>query len=408
MDKKLIGAVCLVAGTAIGAGMFALPMTLAKLGLAPTLLIMIATWLVMYYSALINLELNLRTGSGMPLGALGRFYKGRAAEIVGALCLLLLTYALLSAYLYGGTSILYVMIQNFTGRSFEFSTIMLFYTAGLMGLLAFALHHVEKVNRVLFCALLGLVGIMMIALFKKASLSSLPLLESGISNLSSWTVALPTVFTSFGFQVIFHTLTTYCDKDARRLKKAFFWGSFIPLIVYVLWTLSVLGSLYRGNLALYHEIIKGGVEVGTLMEGLSQIMYGSYLKLLTWIISILAIFTSAIGVSLGLIDTWKHKFKKGQHEIDRVHFGTLCLTLIPPFFVALFVPNAFIKALGFAGMILAIIAILLPIYLLSHALGRPSVAFYPIVKNKSLHIIVAIFGIFIMLSEGINMIFGNS
>ncbi|WP_081497552.1 MULTISPECIES: aromatic amino acid transport family protein [spotted fever group] len=57
--------------------------------------------------------------------------------------------------------------------------------------------------------------------------------------------------------------------------------------------------------------------------------------------SALAIVTSILGVGVGLCDSLK-----------------------PAYIVAVVVPNAFITILGFAGMILVIIAILLPVYLL--------------------------------------------
>ncbi|KJV62375.1 tryptophan/tyrosine permease family protein [Rickettsia amblyommatis str. Ac/Pa] len=43
------------------------------------------------------------------------------------------------------------------------------------------------------------------------------------------------------------------------------------------------------------------------------------------------------------------------------------VTILPAYIVAVVVPNAFITILGFAGMILVIIAILLPVYLLYKA-----------------------------------------
>ena len=32
------------------------------------------------------------------------------------------------------------------------------------------------------------------------------------------------VFTSFGYQVVFHTLRDYCGNDVKMLKNAFFYG----------------------------------------------------------------------------------------------------------------------------------------------------------------------------------------
>ena len=44
------------------------------------------------------------------------------------------------------------------------------------------------------------------------------------------------VFTSFGYQVVFHTLRDYCCNDVKMLKNAFFYGSIIPLFLYISWT----------------------------------------------------------------------------------------------------------------------------------------------------------------------------
>src|SRR5690349_16362740 len=105
MHKK-IGAILLIAGTCIGSGMIALPIVLAKLGLVPSILLMLAIWFIMYYTSLINLELNLQANGGMTLGELGRRFSGRTAQLIGTLSLKLLSYSLLAVYIYGGSSIL--------------------------------------------------------------------------------------------------------------------------------------------------------------------------------------------------------------------------------------------------------------------------------------------------------------
>lgn len=46
---------------------------------------------------------------------------------------------------------------------------------------------------------------------------------------------------------------------------------------------------------------------------------------------------------------------------------TASITILPAYIVAVVVPNVFITILGFAGMILVIITILLPVYLLYKA-----------------------------------------
>ena len=77
------------------------------------------------------------------------------------------------------------------------------------------------------------------------------------------------------------------------------------------------------------------------------------------------------------------------------------LTILPPYLTAVFVSNAFIAVLGFAGMILVVIAILLPSYLLYKL--QADKYHYPELKNKWLMLIFAVSGVGIMCLEISNM-----
>ena len=57
--NKQITSIFLVAGTCIGAGMLALPLALAKIGIIYSIIIIILTWIFTYYCSLIYVELNL-------------------------------------------------------------------------------------------------------------------------------------------------------------------------------------------------------------------------------------------------------------------------------------------------------------------------------------------------------------
>ncbi|WP_392506864.1 hypothetical protein ACE5D9_02450 [Rickettsia sp. 2024-CO-Wats] len=46
-------------------------------------------------------------------------------------------------------------------------------------------------------------------------LDNLLLFSPNYKEISIWCIITPVVFTSFGFQVIFHTLTNDCNKNAK-------------------------------------------------------------------------------------------------------------------------------------------------------------------------------------------------
>ncbi|CDR33209.1 amino acid permease [Criblamydia sequanensis] len=360
---KQFGAILLVAGTCIGSGMIALPLVLAKLGLIPSILLMVMIWFIMYYTSLVHLELNLQAGHGLSLGALGRYFSGRTAELIGTISLKLLSYSLLAVFIYGGSSILKELIASKMVVEYSFNNIATCYTLLSITLLLLPIKLIDYLNRFLFVSLLTVVAILLAGIVITINWSELPLFSEQHSDLSVWMAIIPVAFTSFGFQVIFHTLTNYCHKNVKMLKQAFLWGSLIPAIVYIVWTCSILSVVYQDNPQFYDQMAGGKAEVGELIQVLSGIAKWQSVQLLVWWISMLAIATSVLGVGLGLCDSIKGMLSKKVPNTAIRNILASIITILPAYLVVMYVPNAFITVLGFAGMILAVIAILLPVYL---------------------------------------------
>lgn len=360
---KQIGAILLVAGTCIGSGIIALPMVLVKLGLISSILLMVMIWFIMYYTSLVNLELNLQAGHGLSLGSLGRHFSGRTAELIGTISLKLLSYSLLAVFIYGGSSILKELIASKMAIQYSFNNIATCYTLLSIALLLLPIKLIDYLNRFLFVGLLAVVAILLTGLVMTINWSELPLFSDQYSDLSVWVAIIPVVFTSFGFQVIFHTLTNYCHKNVKMLKQAFLWGSLIPAIIYIVWTCSILSVVYQDNPQFYDQMVAGKAEVGELIQVLSGIAKWQSVQLLVWWISILAISTSILGVGVGLCDSLKRMLSKKVPNFGIRNILASIITILPAYLVVIYVPNAFITVLGFAGMILSVIAILLPVYL---------------------------------------------
>lgn len=391
MNMKLFGCICLVAGTSIGAGILALPIILAKFGLIYGSVLMLSTWGICYLSALLNLELNLRAGRGLPLGALGMHFSGAKANVIGSSSLLLLCYALVCAYIYGGTSTL----MSVEGLPLTFTQTACAFTVCIGLVVLWPVAKIDQVNRVLFISLIVAVLTILLILLGYLDFTNLPMSFSEKLPLFNYNSAIPVVLTAFGFQVIFHTLVNYTEKDSVMLKRAFFWGSLFPAIVYIIWTTVVCSLIYHHNPQLFAKMVLQGIEVGEMVQELSSISHLPIISSLIWLISFLAVAKSMICVSLGLIDALKIKYKVLANHTTAV----LCV-LIPALGVAILVPNAFIKALAFAGAILAFMAILLPLYLLGCANAREQqTCYYPIVRRPIILVLLAFYGFWVVISE---------
>lgn len=401
MHKK-IGAILLVAGTCIGSGMIALPMVLAKLGLIPSVLLMLTIWFVMYYTSLINLELNLQADRGLTLGELGKHFSGRGARIMGTVSLKMLSYSLLAVFIYGGASILQELMTSRMEVHYSFESIASGFTLAALAMLLLPVKLIDYFNRLLFIGLMIVITILIVGLTISVEWSHLPLFTEHYLKPTTWMALIPIVFTSFGFQVIFQTLTHYCDKNAKMLKTAFFWGSLIPALVYILWTCNILSVVYHNNPLFYSQMVEGKAEVGELIQVLSGIAKWPVVQLLVWLISLLAIFTSVLGVGLGLFDSTKEIVAKivPRNKIQRPL--NAFITLVPAYLAVLYVPNAFIAVLGFAGMILAILAIILPVYLFGK-IKTPQL-FFKELRQKWLIKASLVTAVVVMLCEVYNML----
>lgn len=399
---KQMGAILLVAGTCIGSGMIALPLVLAKLGLIPSIVLMISIWVLMYFTSLINLELNLQAGHGLSLGKLGRLFSGKVAEWVGTISLKILSYSLLAVFIYGGSSILQELIVSKSATEFSFAFLATSFAFISMLLLLLPIKWIDYFNRFLFIGLLVVVAVLVIGLNLTINWSELPLISKQYADLSIWAALIPVVFTSFGFQVIFHTLANYCKMDPKMLKRAFFWGSLIPALVYIIWTCSILSVVHQANPQFYEKMASGKAEIGELIQVLSGIARWQSVQLLVWAVSLLAIATSVIGVGIGLADSLKGMMARKIPNLKvRTLFASI-ITILPAYLVVMLVPNAFITVLGFAGMILALIAILMPVYLFWKM--KTNKLHYPELKNKYLILFSFLAGLLVIACEVFNML----
>ncbi len=91
--NRLIGAILLVSGTTIGAGMLALPVTTGLAGFIPSLVVMTAVWLFMMLTALYLLEVNLRLPGEANLFSMMRKTLGKPGEAISWAAYLLLLYS---------------------------------------------------------------------------------------------------------------------------------------------------------------------------------------------------------------------------------------------------------------------------------------------------------------------------
>ena len=170
--------------------------------------------------------------------------------------------------------------------------------------------------------------------------------------------AVTVTITSFGFGAIVPSLRVYFAADVKKLKKAILIGSLIPLICYLIWDAAIMGVIpltgEQGLAAMLHS----ETSTSDLVTALSQLAASQKVSFFAKVFTSICVLTSFIGVSLAMTD-----FLSDGLGIEKRGRGNLLVhaaTFLPPLGVVLFFPNAFIKALEYAGFYCIVLQIFLP------------------------------------------------
>ncbi|CAM4326210.1 aromatic amino acid transport family protein [Pseudoalteromonas ostreae] len=349
LKNKTIGSMLIVAGTTIGAGMLALPIASAGLGFTTALALIISTWALMTYTALLMLELHQHADRDATLNTLAKSWFGKRGQYVANFSVMFLFYALCAAYIAGGGAQLQEKINN--GFSLDIApqvgSIILAVVIGTVVTLGTS--KVDKLNRVLF----GVKVVVLASLFYMLTpyVHGQHLLEMPIEQgliLS----AIPVVFTSFGFHGSIPSIVKYVGLDIKTLRRVMITGAALPLVIYIFWQLISQGMMSQV------ELLKSTGLPG-FVASIASIANNSAVASAVNLFADLALATSFLGVSLGLFDFFADTFKKGDGNKDRIK--TALITFIPPLGFALFYPQGFIMALGYAAIALVVLAVFLPV-----------------------------------------------
>lgn len=329
---SVLGGAVLCAGTAVGAGILALPQSLSPAGLVPAAgaitgaaIFSILTGLCVAETA-VNTMCELGTGSGVSLGSMARRTLGAGGAVAVKLTYTLLHYTLLVAYTAkAGETMSHVVPWSDVGVWDVLFT-------GAMGGLCYASSpkQLDAVNGILVS---GVIISFLLLLVSVSSGPKEPLME--LLSTDHWDVipsTLPVVALSFVFQNVVPVICSSLEGDRSKIRTAIISGITVPWVMFMIWTGVILASS------------------GTMVDGdpLQTVRTQSQTNaLLIDGFSLLAVSTSYIGFVLGLKEFLLESLSLNpQKGGNRVVFP---LVLLPPLGFALCFPDLFFSALEFAG-----------------------------------------------------------
>ena len=397
--NKTIGSMLIIAGTTIGAGMLALPIASSGLGFLTAMVILFFAWCLMTYTALLTLELHQHAPPNATLNTLAKNILGTKGQIIANFSMIFLFYALCAAYIAGGGGQLQLMLANWSAVEIPPQTGAIAFALLFGSIITLGASTVDKLNQILFIIkIMVLTSIFYILTphIQGEYLLNMPMQQGLIIS------AIPVIVTSFGFHGSIPSIVKYMGVNIQSLRKVMIIGASMPLVIYLFWQIVSQGVISQQSL--YDSQGLDG-----FIASLSSLLQSSAIANTLTIFANLALATSFLGVRLGLFDFFSDVLNKGDSNKDRLI--TALVTFTPPLGFALFYPQGFIMALGYAAIALVVLAIFLPVLMvwkqrreILNTVVQSDVNMYQVRGGKVALTTAALLGVFIISAQFMQML----
>lgn len=361
---SLLGGALIIAGTVIGAGMFANPTATAGIWFIGSLVVLFYTWFSMLSSGLMILEVNTHYPHGASFDTMVKDLLGKGWNIVNNIAVAFVLYLLTYAYIFVGGDLTAQGIGSLSGTEVGLWVGQLVFFAVLAGCVWASTYLVDRLTTVL-------IGGMVLAFFWATGgllgHVSLPVLfdSQAAPDTVYWVylaAALPVCLASFGFHGNVSSLLKYFNGDAPKVAKSLVLGTVLALVIYILWQVAIHGNLPRSEFA---PVVAAEGQVSVLIETLSKFVpTGSMGQALSFF-AYLAIATSFLGVTLGLFDFLADMF--GWDDSRSGRSKTAALTFLPPLIACLLFPTGFVTVIGYVGLAATVWTAFIPAMMLYRA-----------------------------------------
>jgi len=336
MNTKFLKAIAIMVGTTIGAGIFALPYAIMKIGFWNGLVYLLVLGLLNILVNLLYGEVVLRTAGDHQMTGYGQIYLGKLGKTLASIALFVTIYGALLAYIIKSGEFAALVLN--LSQPFLFS--LVFFALASTAIF-FGLKTLAKFE--LLLTSLIVIFIYILALIAFPHLQSINY-QSTINSLSINNLLLPygvILFALTGMSAV-PEMEEILRTEHHNLKKAILIGSLIPLIVYLIFAAVIVGvSGWKTS----PDAILG--LVGFLPAWVVRLGAG---------LGILTMSTSFLSLGFVLREVWFRDFKLNKN----LAFG---LAVLPSLALFLLGTRNFIGVLEIAGSIACGLSGLLVVWL---------------------------------------------
>ncbi|MCP3682806.1 MAG: amino acid permease [bacterium] len=324
-------AVAVLIGTTIGAGILGLPSVIAKSGFFTGIIDLILIGIAILILNLYMGEVTLRTKGKHQLSGYAKKYLGSFGKNIVMIAMAIGIYGAITAYTFGGGD---VLASLFNGADPAIYSLIFF--SVLMILVFFGLDIICRFELLMITLMIGLIVVISALCFGKIDTANL----SGFNPIMMLAPYGVILFAFIGLPAI-PEMREELNKNKKHLKKAIILGTLIPLIIYLLFAVVVVGVVG----------LDGFSSLGTDKQ-VATIALSEYVNngvgVIANIFALFAMATSFLALGIALNEMYVYDY--GFHKIKAWLFAA-AIPLGILFIDSYKDITNFVEILGFAGAI---------------------------------------------------------
>ncbi len=359
-----------VTGNMLGAGILAVPIKTGLSGFIPSVVGIILMWALMLSTAIILAgQKSLTESETSDLPTFFQRELGTGGKWVSVIANMIILYGLLVAYISGAASVMGTLF----GKSVPTPLLMggFFLVATFFTL--FGMNLMRKGNAVVMVLMWATFGVLVFFCAEHVNTSRL--------QFTDWhylPASLPVVVTAFHFHNMIPSICRNMQFDQWAIRRAMFLGTFIGLIMNLIWVFVVIGALPLDGpgtdtvLAAFGQNQPATVPLSHILHSRSFTLFAMVFALLAMTAAYMANGTALCSFIRDLTSTHLHTSSKAV---------AFAIAFIPPLIISIVYPDVFLEAIGLVGGVGIdfIFGILPGVLLIKYASGKTRIWGYIIV-----------------------------
>jgi len=324
--KHLLESISTLIGFTIGAGILGIPFVVAKAGFLTGILNIIILGILILTLNLYLGEVTLRTKGIHQLTGYAKIYLGKVGHYLMIFAFIIFSYGALTAYIIKIGELLNALLSPIFGGTIIIYSIIFFILSFIIVYEGVRIVEKSEVSMVFLIFIM----VIILAIFTIPNLNINNLTNFNINNFF-----IPYGVVLFAFAAIpaIPAMNEELKNNKKDLRKAIILGSLIPLVIYILFALIVVG-------------VTGINTTDGAMLGLATVL-GNKILILGSIFGILTMATSFVAVSFALREMYHFDYRlKNKTSSVSACFIPIIIALI---IISSNIKNAFFRILDITG-----------------------------------------------------------